>query len=191
MNFSFDAVLASFVLLFLAEVGDKTQLLLLALATRYRSALQVFLGAWLAEILMDGLAIYFGAALTNLIPLALLKALGGLLFLGLGVFTLWKVFRNGSGQVPKAFEAGNAFLAAFGTILVSELGDKSQMAAGLLAIQWGRPLEVLVGVALGLGLASALSIFLGKKLEGWLPRKQLKFLSGALFVLFGLLFMLG
>ena len=79
-------------------------------------------------------------------------------------------------------------MAAFGTIFFSEFGDKSQLTAGLLALQWGHPFEVLAGVALGLGLASALSIFLGRKLQQWLPRKQLKLVSGGLFVLFGLFF---
>ena len=80
MNFSLEAVVSAFALLFLAEVGDKTQLLLLALATRYRSAWHVFLGAWFAEIIVDGVAIYFGAALTRLVPLSVVKAGGGLLF---------------------------------------------------------------------------------------------------------------
>ena len=110
------------------------------------------------------------------------------LFVGLGVYSLYRAFKDGSGREPRAFEAGNAFVAAFGTIFFSEFGDKSQLTAGLLAIQWGHPFEVLAGVALGLGLASALSIFLGRKLQQWLPHKQLKLVSGGLFVLFGLFF---
>ncbi len=190
MSFNLMALLTSCVLLFLAELGDKTQLVLLSLATRFRSGRMVFLGALSAEILIDGLAIYFGTAVTRIIPVASIKLVASAAFVGLGVWTIW----NNSGKRrkeeadEKVFSSRNAFLAAFGTIVLTEMGDKSQLTAGLLAIQLGHPFEVLLGVAVGLGLVTGLSIFAGRKLAKRLPQKQIHLLSGVLFVLFGLFF---
>ena len=186
MTFSLEPLLSSFILLFLAEIGDKTQLLLLGLATRFRSGWGVFFGALAAEAVMDGLAIYVGDKLGAWVPLALVKQVGGLAFIGLGLWVLGN-YRKEEAE-SRVFSSRNAFFAAFGTILLSEFGDKSQITAGLLALQWHHPFEVFLGVLFGLGLASAISIFLGRKLAERLPKPLISRVSGALFVLFGLFF---
>lgn len=177
--------LTAAVLIFLSEVVDKTQLVILALGLATKKPVQVFFGALSAHALMDALAIIIGAKLGTVLPLGIVAFAIGVLFILFGLVTLIKAFREpGKAGRPKK---GPAFLAAFALILASEFGDKTQIAAGLLGAAYGRFALVFAGTMLALALTIGLNVFLGRLVAKKLPRKAVHVLTGVLFIIFGLL----
>jgi len=176
-----DAFIAAFLATFLSEVADKTQLVLAGLAVRYRSPLQIFLGALLAHSFMDVLAIVAGSFFGFEFPKKEVSLVVGTLFIVLGIWKWVGAYKK------KSDKAGSPFIVAFLLIAVSEFGDKTQIAAALLAAQYLAPLTILAGVVLALILAIGLNVFLLGKLAQKLPRKTMQMLTAALFILFGIL----
>ena len=176
-----EAFLAAFALVGISEVGDKTQLAVLTLSTRYGKPLQVFLGAILAFLIADGLAVLVGGALVQLVPPALLKAASGLLFLVFGALTLRS---RDDGDVEVA-DKSRPLLASFNMVLISEMGDKTQIATALLAAQYNAGLIVLLGVLAAMATLSAITVIIGSKLRQLVPLRLLRVASGVAFIAFG------
>lgn len=178
-------LLTAALFIFLSEVVDKTQLVILALGLATRKPVQVFLGALSAHALMDAFAIIIGAKLGTVLPLDIVAFVIGVLFILLGLVTLIKAFREPmTAARPKK---GPAFFTAFLLILVSEFGDKTQITAGLLGAAYGRFALVFAGTMLALALAIGLNVFLGRLVAKRIPRKAVNIATGILFVLFGFL----
>ncbi len=168
-----------FVAVALAEFGDKTQLAVLTLSSKYREHTALFCGAMLGFLLVDGIAILFGSALTQYIPLFFIKIIAGSLFVLFGILT----FRSKDGEVLK-IKNGSAFHAAFVLIFLAELGDKTQIAAALFATQYNLFL-VFFGVMAALAVLTGTAIFVGKKMKEYIHEKYLKWGSGILFLVIG------
>lgn len=144
--------LIPFLVIGLAELGDKTQLAILCLASKTRKHLQLFLGAMLAFLVTDGLTVLLGEFLTEFIPRRYLKIGAGLLFIMFGLFMLLK-----KGEEDESCELRKPFLSGFGIVLLSEMGDKTQLAAGLFATQYS-PGMVLLGVMAAMAILSWLAV---------------------------------
>lgn len=176
-------ILIPFIAVALAEFGDKTQLAVLTLATKYREQKEhtsLFCGAMLGFLLVDGIAILFGGVLTAYIPTVYIKIIAGSLFVLFGILT----FCSKDGEILK-IKNGSAFHAAFVLILLAELGDKTQIAAGLFATQYNL-LLVFVGVMAALAVLTGSAIVVGKKLKEYVHEKYLKWGSGILFFVIGI-----
>ncbi|MBI5398440.1 TMEM165/GDT1 family protein, partial [Candidatus Woesearchaeota archaeon] len=76
--------------------------------------------------------------------------------------------------------------ASFLTVLVSEFGDKTQIASGLLAAKYLAPVPIFIGFVLALAVAIGFNVFVGSKIAGRIPRKTIKIITAILFILFGL-----
>jgi putative Ca2+/H+ antiporter (TMEM165/GDT1 family) len=127
----FAAITSAFVLLFLAELGDKTQLMTMTLAHRY-PVRPVVAGVFSAFLVLNLLAIGVGAALYRYVPTELVLVAAGLLFL----FFAWRSWCEADGEDEEEGEAvdgRSAFVASFTLIFVAELGDKTQLALIALA----------------------------------------------------------
>jgi putative Ca2+/H+ antiporter (TMEM165/GDT1 family) len=164
----------------LAEIGDKTQLALFCLASKTREQLLLFLGALLAFALNDGIAVLFGGAISRLVPLIYIKILAGAIFVIFGLLSVLK----GSEELVEC-DVRRPFFTAFYLIFVSELGDKTQVAAALFAASYG-PLPVFAGAMLALGLFSLAAIYLGQFIFSKIEARKRSYLAGALFLLIGL-----
>jgi len=178
-------ILSSFVLLFLAEMGDKSQLLAMTLAHRYR-LLPVIAGVLLAFLVLNLLAVLVGEALFHYVPQPVVLLVAGLLFLFFG----WRSWLD-SNQDEQADEepigGKGAFLSSFALIFVAELGDKTQLAMVALVAGTGQIWSVFVGGTLALWSVSLIGIALGSTVlrrgaEGWVHR-----IAALLFLLFGVL----
>lgn len=180
-------LLTTFSLIALAEFGDKTQLAVIALSARY-DRVKVFLGVILAFALVTGLGVLVGNVLFIFIPQNVIKILAGLLFVVFGILTL---LSKESCETEETNPIGNPLLSAFSMIALAEMGDKTQLSAITLVAKYDSPYLVFAGALLALGLISLLGIFLGKKLCEIVPLAKIKLGAGALFVLFGLLFLAG
>ena len=173
----------AFIMVVLAEMGDKTQLLAMAFATRYPWK-KVMIGIFAATVLNHFVAIVAGIYLSELIPKTTVEIVASAAFI---VFGLWilkddKLDENDSkSRFGIILTAGLAFFMA-------EMGDKTQLATVALAAQMGGNLaELLIGTTLGMMVADGIGIALGAALHRYVPDRVVKRFASAIFILFGLL----
>jgi len=179
-------LVASFVLVALAELGDKTQIAVITLSSRFK-ALAVFSGAMLAFLLTTGIAVAIGDALTLVLPPFWLRITAATIFLIFGFYTI--VSRKAEAQV-KAEEARNTVFSSFSLITLMELGDKTQFAVIALSAQYEFPLLVYLGVMMAFALITGLGATVGTALTKLVPLKHIQLGSGIIFILFGILFLI-
>ncbi|OPY46902.1 MAG: hypothetical protein A4E47_00427 [Methanosaeta sp. PtaU1.Bin028] len=179
--------LVPFLAIALAELGDKTQLSVLLLSTRTKKHLQLLLGVMTAFLMVDGFAILVGSWITTVVPLPVLKAVSGALFIIFGLLILRDRDVEDGKEEEKA--VGNPVFSGFLLIFLAEWGDKTQLASALFATEY-RPWLVLAGTMMALGLLSAAAIFLGRALLTRLDKRLISRLAGGLFLLMGISFLL-
>ena len=212
MNWS--VVATTFGLIFVAELGDKTQLAVLAQTCKYRRPWAVFLGASLALTAVTALGAAGGRVLGEFIPPSLLQAIAALAFVVMGVLIGREAARTGAEEpVPEeacplpgsdGFGDGcthphparsslvsphtwKAFGSTFGLLFVAEMGDKTQLAVLSLAGKRAESLPVFVGGALALTAVTALGAIGGQALSRILPKRVLLWVSAVAFVVMGAL----
>lgn len=181
-----EAFLVSVGAVALAEMGDKTQLLALLLAGRYRRPLPIILGIALATLANHALAAALGGWLASLAGPGTLRWLLAASFLAMGV---WMLFPDGASD----FE-GSQRLGVFGTSLLAfflvELGDKSQAATVVLAANYAALAAVIVGTTLGMLIANVPVVYAGEALLRRLPMKLLQRVAAAAFAALAVLALL-
>ena len=178
---SLSTFLSSFTLVALAEIGDKSQFVCMTLAARHRHW-PVILGATVAFIALNTLAVLFGASVAALIPERVTAALVAILFGAFGVhFLLSQDDVSNSETIEKA--GRSIFFTTLLLIFFAEFGDKTQIAVAGLAITMDA-LSVWLGATLALVLVSALGAWFGRTMLQRLPLHWLHRLSGMIFILF-------
>src|SRR6056297_1300895 len=168
----------------LAELGDKTQLVVLYLAARFRKPWAVLAGLLVGAVANTGLAVAGGTVLDRLVPEGLLEILVATGFVLIGIWML--VAHDQSEEEPPPVTSHGAFLTTLWLFVVMEMGDKTQLAtvalaAGLPHAQW-----VFVGAALGLAAANVPALWLGHRFASKLPHALLHRLSAGLFIVIGI-----
>lgn len=175
----FSSLLAAFSLAGIAELGDKSQIVCMVLASRH-PRWPVLIGASTALVLLSALAVTVGASVTTWIPEKAIGALITILFAAFGIISLL-----GNVDVKPASEVkligSSALLTAFILLLVAEIGDKTQLATAGLAMHL-KPLPVWIGASLALIGISALGVWVGSSLLSRLPKTVLSRASGLLFL---------
>jgi putative Ca2+/H+ antiporter (TMEM165/GDT1 family) len=174
---------ATFLLISLAEFGDKSQLVCMTLAAKHRGT-PVFLGAIAAFAILNLLAVLFGAALAAWLPEWLITLFVGLLFAFFGISAL----RYEDAEEDENIEekpGHNVFATTFLLIFLAEFGDKTQIAvAGLGGTSAAS--AVWSGATVALACTSALGVFAGSKLLKQLPLRWIHRASGVFFLLLAL-----
>jgi len=173
------AILTTFSVIFLAELGDKSQLVCMTLAARHRHW-PVLIGAVLAFVLLNGLAVVFGVGLARWLPESVLAGIAAALFAVFGVLGLRAKPEDEDAPAPRWTERGVA-LAAFAMILVAEMGDKTQLAVAGLAVTLP-PWPVWAGATAALAATSALGVWAGVRLLQVMPLHRLHQAGGVLFL---------
>lgn len=183
-------LVTAFGLVALAELGDKSQLLAVALATRYR-AWQVLVGVAVAATAVLGAAAMLGGVLGGALPERGLTIGAGGLFLGFAVWA-WRE-EDGVADEDRARDAvdgtgtrRSALMTVTAAFVFAELGDKTMLATAALAATRG-VLPVWLGAATGMALAASLGIAVGHLLGRHLPPGRLRQLSAVAFAVFGAL----
>lgn len=178
-------LIASFGVIAVAELGDKTQLATVTLSTKYR-ARSVFIGAILAVLVVDGVSILIGSAVGNLLPMQWIGLLGAVIFIGFGAYSLYS---KDDDEVD--IRLGKlAIVTSFLLILVMELGDKTQFSALALAATYHSPVLVLLGTLLACVALMGSGVLIGSRLVKVMPKKYMKTFGGILFLIFGLIFLM-
>ncbi len=172
----------AFVMIFLAEMGDKSQVMAFCLASCYRA--RAILGAvFVATLANNGAAIYIGTFFGELLNMDVVRIISGLVFLGFGVWTLLEK-RNGTEPVAVKENLGS-FLTLVSLFTLAEMGDKTQIASAVYAATYKEPLLTLAGVMAGMLLADALGIYLGVRLRDIISLDKLKIGSSLVFFTLG------
>ncbi|MBF0126868.1 MAG: TMEM165/GDT1 family protein [Magnetococcales bacterium] len=170
----------TFALIFLAEIGDKTQLVCMTLAARHRGW-PVFLGATSAFVLLNVLAVAFGAALAAWLPANVMIGIVAALFALFGIQSLRASGGEEEEEEGEPKSGRSILLSAFMLIFVAELGDKTQIAVASLA-GTAPPVPVWVGATLALGLSAGLGVVAGRQLLARISIRLLNKISGIFFL---------
>jgi Ca2+/H+ antiporter, TMEM165/GDT1 family len=171
---------SAFGLVFLAEMGDKSQLVCMTLAARHRHG-PVLAGAVVAFLLLNTLAVVFGAALAQWVPERLLAALVAILFAVFGVMGLRTQAEEEDTEVRERPGHGIFFTTVL-MLVLAEMGDKTQIAVAGMASTLP-PLAVWLGASLALTATSAIGVLVGTRVLRRLPMHRVHQVSGALFLL--------
>ena len=179
------ALVLSFGVIFVAELGDKSQLMALAFAARYK-ALPILIGITAATALVHAFSVLVGAVLGASIPTHAISIVAGVAFFAFAAWTL----RGDSldeDETSKAQRSNrSAVTAASVAFFLAELGDKTMLATITLATTEGA-LGTWAGSTLGMVAADALAIIVGKQLGARLPDRAIKIGATLAFVVFGLI----
>jgi len=191
---------SAFGLLFVAELGDKTQLAVITQVCKYRRPWQIFLGASLALAAVTGLGIALGQLLGALVPELLMRRLAAGAFVVIGLLILYNLVRtrDTAGDAcacttepvkPEDARRQNwlAFSSTFGLLFVAELGDKTQLAALSMATKVDSPWSVFIGATAALIAVAGLGVIFGQGLCRIIPERKLKLASSIAFIVLGTL----
>ena len=173
--------LASTALVVLAEMGDKTQLLAMALACRFRWQ-TVMLGVFAATLCNHFLAVVAGTYLTKVIPLYYVQAAASASFILFGFWTLHGDTLEGEDQRFHYSPFWTVSVAFF----LAEMGDKTQLATVALAAEYKSILAVWLGTTTGMLIADAIGIGVGIVLGKKIPERLIKWVAALIFIFFGL-----
>jgi Ca2+/H+ antiporter, TMEM165/GDT1 family len=178
--------LTTFGIIFLAELGDKTQLTAMALATRYPWK-RVFIGLAAAFALLNLGAVLLGSLLFTVLPLFWIKIVSATLFFFFGVTTLRsrEFDEEGEQAEEQRFTAKGPVATSFIMILFAEIGDKTQLVTASLAAQHASLLAVFTASTLALWSVSLIGIFAGRQLVRFISLATLHKVAGCLFLVFG------
>ena len=180
-----EAFLVSTSIVALAEMGDKTQLLALVLAARFRKPWPIVWGIFVATVFNHALAGAAGAWITTLIGPQMLRWVLGVSFIAMAVWMLIpdKLEDGDTGEGPRWGVFGTTVVAFF----LAEMGDKTQIATVMLAAQYSGWLWVVAGTTLGMMLANAPVVWLGERITRRIPLRTVHVVSAGIFLVLGVL----
>jgi putative Ca2+/H+ antiporter (TMEM165/GDT1 family) len=168
----------------IAEIGDKTQLLALVLAARYRRPLPIILGILAATLANHGLAASLGALAASWLGPDLMRWILGLSFIAMAG---WCLVPDKAEETPKGLGHAGAFLATLVAFFLVEIGDKTQIATVALAARFRDLVLVTAGTTLGMMLVNVPAVLCGDGIARVVPMKVIHGLAAALFALLGLM----
>jgi putative Ca2+/H+ antiporter (TMEM165/GDT1 family) len=168
----------------LAEMGDKTQLLALLLAVKFRQPWPIVLGIFVATLANHALAGAVGAWVTTVLGPDVLRWVLGGSFIALAVWMLIpdKIDHDEVGKPPRLGVFGTTVVAFF----LAEMGDKTQVATVMLAAQYSSTAWVVAGTTLGMMLANAPVVWLGERMTRLVPLRVVHLVSALIFLGLGL-----
>ena len=184
MALAFEPFLVSTGIVALGEIGDKTQLLALLLAARFRRPVPIILGILAATLLNPALAGLVGDTVARLLGPDVLRWVIGLSFLAMAG---WMLVPD---EIDEA-EAEAGRFGVFGTTVVAfflaEMGDKTQIATVALAARYTELVQVVCGTTLGMMLANVPAVLIGEKAATRLPMRLVHGISAAIFAVLGVM----
>jgi putative Ca2+/H+ antiporter (TMEM165/GDT1 family) len=198
-------LLTVFGILFLGELGDKTQLIVFNISLEHEKKYKVGIGATLGFAAIITLGVFFGTIITNYIPLNLISLISGIVFVLIGVLDARNLkplyiehYKLKQGEEihstteedpPSKYSKlkNNPYLAGFGFIFLMELGDKTQILTITLASIYNLPFEVWFGSFLALTSLAWIGVFFGEIVARKVPKFHLKIVSVSIFIIIGII----
>lgn len=180
------AYLASLMFVTLAEMGDKTQLLAMAFASRYPWQ-TVLWGVFVATLVNHLLAVVAGNYLTYIVPLHYIQIAASASFI---LFGLWTLRGDTLSGEDKRFNFSPFWTVAV-AFFFAEMGDKTQLATMALATKYRCIVQIWLGTTSGMIVADAIGIIIGVVLGKKIPEKAVKWFAASMFILFGIIGLYG
>jgi len=180
-----EAFLVSTGLVAIAEIGDKTMLLAIVLAARFRKPWPILAGILVATLANHGLAATVGAVAGHALAGPWVRWVLGALFIAFGVWALIPD-KFEDDEAPSTVKAGSVFLTTAIAFFFVEMGDKTQVATVALAAQFQSVLLVAAGTTVGMMLANSPAVWLGETMATRLPMKYIRWAAAATFAGIGL-----
>ena len=178
-----EALLTSTAVVALAEIGDKTQLLAIVLATRFQKPLPIVAGIFGATIANHFLAALAGSQVASILDGQWFRYAIAVSFIAMAAWTLIPDKLDDGEQKPARFGAFRTTLIAF---FLVEMGDKTQVATIALGARFNDVLAVTTGTTLGMMLANVPAVFLGHEVLKYIPLKMVRMIAASLFLVIGL-----
>jgi putative Ca2+/H+ antiporter (TMEM165/GDT1 family) len=183
-----EALLVSTMLVGLAEIGDKTQILSLMLAARFLRPLPIIFGILFATIANHAAAGLAGTLFGSLLSGPWMRWILGLSFLSVAV---WALFPDKYEGNDKAISRAGAFTATLVAFFLAEIGDKTQIATIGLAARFEQFYPVVVGTTLGMMLANIPAVLIGDRIADKVPVKAVRITAAVVFTVLGVLTLAG
>ncbi|MCB2065637.1 MAG: TMEM165/GDT1 family protein [Erythrobacter sp.] len=178
-----DAILTSALVVALAEIGDKTMLLAIVLATRFRQPLPIIAGIFFATIANHALAALVGSTAASFLDGAWFRYAVGVSFIAMAAWTLVPDKLDDDEEPQSRF---GPFLTTLVAFFLVEMGDKTQIATIALGAQYSSVLLVALGTTIGMMLANVPAVYLGNVIVERVPLKLVRTLAALLFLVIGL-----
>src|SRR5271163_2771098 len=175
-----EAFLVSITTISVAEIGDRTQLLSLVLAARYRRPWPIIAGIFCATLANHAVAGFVGVWFGSLLKPGVLQIVVGVSMIAMA---LWTLKPDKLDENTGATSAAGAFLATLTSFFIAEIGDKTQIATLALAAAYPNLVAVVSGTTLGMLVANVPVVILGKAFADRLPIKAIHYGAAALFML--------
>jgi putative Ca2+/H+ antiporter (TMEM165/GDT1 family) len=182
-----EAFLTSAGLVAIAEIGDKTQLLAIILATRFAKPVPIILGILVATLVNHALAAWVGAEVARWVGPEIMRWVLGLLFLAMAAWCLIPDKMEGG---PKATSHAGAFLTTTVAFFLVEIGDKTQIATVALAARFHDLVTVTAGTTVGMMIANVPAVLFGDAISRRVSLKIVRACAAAAFAVLGLLALL-
>ena len=176
------AYFASLIFVVLAEMGDKTQLLAMAFASRYRWQIVIW-GVFFATLLNHLIAVMIGSYLINIFPIFYIKIITSASFI---IFGAWTLRGDSLEDEDKRFSFSPFWTVAIAFFL-AEIGDKTQLTTVALAANYNNLMGVWLGTTSGMLVADVIGIIFGIVLGKKIPENAIKWFSAIIFIFFGIL----
>ncbi|MCE9651025.1 MAG: TMEM165/GDT1 family protein [Parvibaculum sp.] len=177
-----EAFLTATTLVAVAEIGDKTQLLALVLAARFRRPLPIVAGIFVATIVNHALAAELGILIAGWLTPEILNWVLGFSFLAAGI---WMLIPDKADEVSGEVSRFGPFLTTTIAFFIAEMGDKTQLATIGLAARFHDLLSVAAGTTLGMMIANVPAVFLGDVAAKALPMQLVRGTAAAIFIALG------
>lgn len=183
-----EALFASFSMVALAEMGDKTQLLSFLLASRFPGKpWPIIAGIFCATIANHLFAAALGDWAAANVSADVMRWVLGIAFLAFSAWALIPDTLDASGEQPKKY---GPFFTALVAFFLAEMGDKTQFATVALGAQYASLSMVVIGTTLGMMAANVPAVLLGERLTRYIPLSKIRFIAAAMFAIFGVLILL-
>jgi len=176
----------TFSTVFVAEMGDKSQLITISLASKYENK-TVFLGIFSGIVVITILAVALGSIVFQFISISYLKIVASIIFISFGIYIL---FSQEKAKVEIEEKKENVLASSFLFSIFAELGDKTQLVVIALTARYSSPFLVLVGALAGMGATIGIGVLLGSKIGEFLKSEKIDFIAGGLFIIIGVVFLL-
>ncbi len=196
--FNFEIFFISFGIIFLAELGDKTQITVITLAAKEKSPFKIGLATSIGISLVVIIGIIIGYFLNIFIPDFFIKIIGISIFLAFGVISLIKIKLENDESEEKSEEKvdnskikiANVFIFALLSIFIMEFGDKTQLMTISLTANYILPLEVGLGACLALSSLCFMGAYLGDFISKKIPKKWIDFIGSIVFIVIGIIMLI-
>ena len=183
-----ESFFVSMLVVAVGEIGDKTQLLALLLATRFRRPIPIILGIFVATIANHAVAGAVGELIKNALEPGTLRILLAVSFFAIA---LWAIKPDTMEDKPRDLGRYGVFAFTVVVFFLAEIGDKTQLATVALAARYDSLISVVCGTTIGMLIADIPAVLLADRLTLKIPLRLIRYISASLFALLGVAALLG